>query len=61
MRASANNGVLNVAAVLNDDIIHDNGADDLHTVAQLAGGANDRSLHAASVSEDAALANNAAS
>lgn len=60
MRAAANDGVLNVAALLHNDIIHHNGAHDLHIVAQLAGAANDGALHAALVAQHAALADNAA-
>ena len=58
--AGANDGVLDVAALLHNHIVHHNGAHNLDIVAQLAGGADDRALDAALVTQHAALANNAA-
>ena len=59
--ATANDGILDMAAFFNDHIIHDNGANNLDAVAQLARGTNDRSLYAAPVSQNTALADNTAS
>ena len=61
MRTAADNGVLYMTAFFHNDIIHDNRADNLDAVAQLAGGANDGPLHTAPVTKDSALGHNAAS
>ncbi len=60
MRTATNDGVLYMTAFFHNDIIHDNRADNFDTVAQLAGGANDGSLHAAPITKDSALGHNAA-
>ncbi len=61
MRTATDDGVLYMTAFFHNDIIHDNRADNLDAVAQLAGGANDGSLHAAPVTKDSALGHNTAS
>ncbi len=60
MRTATDDGILYMAAFFHNDIIHDNRADNLNAVAQLAGGADDGSLHAAPVTKDSTLGHNTA-